>query len=327
MLGRPNDKVHSDGRSNSSNTIIAQPVASVTHVIITTVANYSCLRIWNVMMGCVHFGLFLVTLLSTNNILLQAPLYRITFGLNYTLDYEEAANDLRLQVEKNNLTMTEHFRLNVEGAGGLSIGVLTLLFFGITSFFHFGAAFFWNGYYNMFMSMKMNPIRWFEYAITAPMMWIILAQTFGFIDVASLALSTVMIVVTMFSGFQTELISRPSLVSDEWVFSLYRRLSFMIPGAILFTSAVIVLIFTMLTTVKSELPSFVIPIVLVQFLLFDSFAGVLLWQQCSRPSRWIYGEYAFQFLSLFSKALLGIVLIFNVLIYEEYICVFDNEQC
>ena len=142
MLGRPNDKVHPGGHSNNLNTIVVTQTASVTHVVITTVANYLCLRIWNVVMGCIHFGLFIATLMSTNNILLQAPLYKITFGLNYTLDYEEAANNLREEVAKKNLTMTDHFRLNVEEAGGLSIGILTVLFFGITSFFHFGAAFF-----------------------------------------------------------------------------------------------------------------------------------------------------------------------------------------
>ena len=100
----------------------------------------------------------------------------------------------------------------------------------------------------------------------------------------------------------------------------------MLPGGLLFPAAVIVLVHTMLTAIQGELPAFVVPVVVAQMVLFGSFGLVLLWQQLNRPSRWIYGEYAFQVLSLASKALLGVVLVVNVLVFDQYDCIFRGES-
>ena len=83
----------------------------------------------------------------------------------------------------------------------------------------------------------------------------------------------------------------------------------------------------MITSVTGDLPGFVIPAVLVTLGLFESFAVVLIVQQCMRPSNWIYGETWYLILSLLSKAFLGITLLSNVLIYEDYACVFDAASC
>ena len=95
----------------------------------------------------------------------------------------------------------------------------------------------------------------------------------------------------------------------------------------MYGTASLTLCIALITGVDGTLPSFVVPTVLAQLALFESFAIVLIWQQYHPPCRWIYGEYAYQWLSLFSKALLGIVLIVNILVYEDYACVFDESSC
>ena len=285
------------------------------------------LRACNVAMGAVHLGLLVATVASAADLRLQAPLYRLEYHFNFTMDQRTAVADLERRVRATNLTMAEHLGVRASEAGGLPIGVLTVAFFGVTAACHFGAASAWRRPYEAFLLEQRNPLRWAEYAVTAPLMWLILAQAFGLMDPVGLALSATAISVTMWSGYQTEWVARPNPTRDEWMLPLRERLSFMIPGSLLFTAAVVTLLVTLLTNIRATLPSFIVPVVLVQFALFDSFAGVLLWQQCMPPSRWIYGEYAYQALSLISKAVLGIVLIMNVLIYSDYLCVFDDADC
>ena len=62
--------------------------------------------------------------------------------------------------------------------------------------------------------------------------------------------------------------------------------------------SVVMLCFALATSINGKLPSFVIPVVLAQIAIFESFAIMLIWQQCNPPRRWIYGEYAYQWLSL-----------------------------
>ena len=209
---------------------------------------------------------------------------------------------------------------------GIPIAWLTLSFFVLTALAHVGAGALYPKTYYSFLERKCNPFRWIEYSITASLMWIILAQAFAFVDVNSLVLSTAMIAVTMASGLQCEYIARP-VNDDTWSSPLWHRLLFLVPGVLLYGTASTTLCVALATGVDGSLPDFVIPTVIAQLALFESFALVLTWQQYNPPRRWIYGEYAYQCLSLLSKALLGIVLIINILIYEEYACIFDNASC
>ena len=56
--------------------------------------------------------------------------------------------------------------------------------------------------HHSFLKRKCNPLRWIEYAVTASLMWLVLAQAFAFVEVNSLVLSTAMIALTMASGIQ-----------------------------------------------------------------------------------------------------------------------------
>ena len=65
-------------------------------------------------------------------------------------------------------------------------------------------------------------------------------------------------------------------------------------------------------------PDFVYVIVLGEAVVFFSFGAPQLYQVLAPPSRYVYGEYAYQVLSLSSKALLGTALLVNVLIYDSF---------
>ena len=239
---------------------------------------------------------------------------------------DHAANIASLQAS-NVSSLDEVFNVALKPLdSGLPIAWLTLAFFVLTACAHFGAAVVYPNVYVSLLERKCNPLRWIEYSITASIMWLVLAQAFAFVDVNSLVLSTGMIALTMASGLQCEYVARPA---DDltWTTPLWHRLAVLVPGILLYGTASLTLCIAIVTGVDGTLPSFVVPTVLAQLALFESFAIVLIWQQCNPPSRWIFGEYAYQWLSLFSKALLGIVLIVNVLVYEDYACVFDESSC
>lgn len=281
----------------------------------------SRLKRLNLLMAFVHTILAVVTAVSTRNFDLRAPVFRVVITINYTLNHAENVEMLR----KSNAS--DLFDVKMEPlSSGLPIAWLTLAFFVFTAIAHLCAAVVYPAMYFSFIKRKCNPFRWVEYSLTASLMWLVLAQAFAFVDANALALSTAMIALTMASGLQCEYVARP-VDSFTWSVPLTHRLLFLLPGTLLYATASVTLLVALFGGVSGTLPNFVLPMVLGQLALFESFAAVILWQQCRPPSMWIYGEYANQWLSLFSKALLGIVLIANVLIYEEYECVLDDTVC
>lgn len=283
------------------------------------------LRRCNAAMALVHACLAVATVASTRDMNLRAPVFRTVIQVNYTADH--AAN-LEAARRFNASSLDDLFGISVEALPeGLPIAWLTVWFFVLTSLAHAGSAYVYPTLYYGLLARKCNPLRWIEYAVTASLMWLVLAQAFAFVSVNALSLSTAMIAVTMASGAQCEFVARPKPDEDAWTLPLRARLAFLLPGLVLYGTASVMLCLALLFGVRGTLPGFVVPTVLVQLALFESFALVLIWQQCQPPSRWILGEYAYQALSLCSKAVLGIVLIVNVLVYEDYACVVDDTLC
>ena len=275
----------------------------------------------NNFMAVIHASLAIATVVITRNFDLRAPVFRIAIELNYTLDHARKIESLRSS------NASELFRVRMEPlVSGLPIAQLTLAFFVVTALAHLGASSVYPRLYYSFIQRKCNPLRWIEYSVTASLMWLVIAQAFAFVDVNSLTLSTAMIALTMASGLQCEYVARP-VDSSTWSVPLLHRLMFLLPGTFLYGTASVTLCIALLGGVRGSLPDFILPTVLGQLALFESFAAVILWQQCHPPSLWVYGEYANQWLSLFSKALLGLMLIVNVFIYEEYECVLNDASC
>lgn len=280
----------------------------------------------NIMMSILHASLAIVTLVTPKRLSLDAPVFRFTIDLNYTMDHSE--NIASISANEEITSVVEAFGVKLKALdSGLPLVWLTFSFFALTSFFHFFVSILIPKTYFFCLDNKCNPFRWIEYSITASLMWLIFAHMFAFVDLNSLILSTTMICVTMFSAIQCEFVARPDIEKDDWTLPLMTRLVFLLPGLVLYGTPAILLCISLLTNINGTLPAFVLPSVISLLGLYESFAIVLIWQQCNRPSQWIYGEYAYQVLSLVSKALLGLVLIFNIFIYEDYACIFESDFC
>jgi hypothetical protein len=78
-----------------------------------------------------------------------------------------------VEIDENN----DNYGFKLVKAGTANIPILISVFFGITALFHLYYAIGANSYYKGFINQNYNPSRWFEYAITATIMIVILALT------------------------------------------------------------------------------------------------------------------------------------------------------
>ena len=281
----------------------------------------------NIILAGIHTILAIITLILSNNWNMRAPIFHFRVFVNYTSDHDANIQHIVEKVKNENISKIEELFSPelISFEYGLPITWLTFSFFAITAFFHFGAGILWYKYYLNNLKQKFNWLRWFEYSITAPLMWLVIAQSFAFIEITQLVLSTSMISITMATGVIVDWIARPDSYTDSWTLPLFTRLIFLGPGLFLYASASLTLLISMIHNIQGDLPPFIIPLVIITLALFESFAIVLIMQQCRPPSKWIDGEYWYLALSLISKATLGITLIANVLVYEQYTCIFSPE--
>ena len=162
------------------------------------------------------------------------------------------------------------------------------------------------------------PLRWLEYAVTAPIMALLIAQLCFILDVW-LQLSIVMLTVsTIFFGHLTEVTARPA--SDfKWTMGIERFVPHVFgycPQCLVWT----IIIFTFHDAVQRfnddvdspGVPSFVYIVVYGEVAMFWSFGVVQLVILCLAPQRYWTGEIAYIILSLTSKVFLSVLCLANV---------------
>lgn len=193
-------------------------------------------------------------------------------------------------------------------------------FFALSCFFHSGNALFWSARYIAAVKDARNPYRWAEYALSATCMWICLAWPLGVTDIMLMVSGATLIFVTMLFGSLAEDANRPHPHKDQWAErDIVRRLKAHVMGWVPQVVAWYVMYFQF-TGAPDVVPTYGISerekpwwleeIVFAQIAFFGSFGFVQLALICGdRPSRYIYGEYAYNALSLLSKGTLGAVLV------------------
>jgi Heliorhodopsin len=94
----------------------------------------------------------------------------------------------------------------VERLGSINIASWILVFFGLTVVFHtlYATDFFGRGYYTKFLQEGWNPVRWGEYAISAPIMIVIISILTGNRDITSVWASFFVIAALQFCGLIVE---------------------------------------------------------------------------------------------------------------------------
>lgn len=192
------------------------------------------------------------------------------------------------------------------------------LFSYLSAFFHLGNAYGWRQTYYSYIENARNPFRWAEYSLSASAMYACLAWPLGMVQFPLLVTGTMLIFVTMLFGELAEDANRPSGAEDAWENpSLTQRLKAHLLGWIPQTTAWLMLLYvfqTILETADEDgrggPPDWVATLALGQMLVFASFGLVqFVLITFARPSQYVYGEYAYNVLSLVSKGILSATLV------------------
>lgn len=161
--------------------------------------------------------------------------------------------------------------------GSINVAIWILIYFAFTVFFHvlYATDFFGNGVYSSFVTQGWNPVRWGEYAISAALMIVIIAQLAGNRDIVGLIPAFLAVFALQFCGL---------IVEREVVKPLKDSFQALVATAIgwaLLSAAWIPILFSIITVIgdargfASNVPAWVPIIVFLQFFQYSLF-GV--WQ-------------------------------------------------
>jgi hypothetical protein len=267
---------------------------------------------------CLLHAVLAVITLGIGNVSLQGSMFQTSIRFEVWVDgvFRDASG-----LSESELQSSRSYRLvpYFERAGGLPVTALTALFFGLTAFFHLGNGALWSDFYIRELTRCRTPLRWLEYAITAPLMYVLIVYGLGVRDWNTLVLGGTLISITMPFGYWVELLARP-LAPDRWSRPLRRRLYPYALGHAPQASAWLVVIVGFYDSFgydPDKIPAFVHAILWSEVVLFFSFGLASLVAQAGRPSQFYRGEILFQLLSLVSKAVLGLLLLVYVLRLDD----------
>ncbi|MFX1514589.1 MAG: heliorhodopsin HeR [Promethearchaeota archaeon] len=180
------------------------------------------------------------------------------------------------------------------------VGPLVALFLLLSALAHLLIAFPLNRYYEENLQRKMNPIRWFEYALSSSVMIVFIAILFGVWDFWALVMIFVLNALMNMFGFLMEKINEGKDKVD-WTPYILGVIAGILPWI------VITAFFVNITVVGGEVPWFVYWIYFVEFFFYNTFAINMLLQY-KKVGPWkdyLYGERGYQILSLVSKTALA----------------------
>lgn len=282
---------------------------------------HALLTNWNRAMALFHAG-FAIAVVSLADMTMRLPTYRLLL--------EPARNGTALAA---NATDAAWVTASVVVADrSLYVAWVAFGFSALSALAHAGNAQVWREWYLRGMGTSSSggcrcPIRWVEYALSAPLQGLAIAYFCGVVDTAALFAVFALVSTTMLFGLLCEQISRP-LSPTEWSVPATTRL---LPHALGYVPYLAACALILQPFVRSTVdgiedpatgevrrpPAFVAWIVGSQLALFSSFGVVQLVTTLRAPDRFWQGELAYQVLSLVAKGVLSMLLLANVLVLNR----------
>lgn len=187
-----------------------------------------------------------------------------------------------------------------ETAFKLPFGIMVAGFLFLSAFFHFLiAAPKVNDVYNRNLSNRMNPFRWYEYALSSSMMIVLIAYLFGIFELGALILIFALNATMNLFGLMMEKYNQLAPKTD-WTNFVYGSIAGLVPW-------VVILLYAFGNSDPSQVPWFVYPIVFSYFFFFNTFPinMILQYKKVGPWKNYLYGERVYIILSLCSKSLLA----------------------
>ena len=182
-----------------------------------------------------------------------------------------------------------------------NLGAILASFLLISAAAHLIIAFVKNRKYNENLANGMNPYRWYEYAFSSSIMIVLISLFLGVWDFWSLVMIFTLNAMMIMFGYLMEKMNQRTEKTD-WSAFLLGCISGGIPWVVLLANFIGLAMSTSLRP-----PTFVYMIVVIYFVLFNSFAVnmVLQYRGVGRWKDYLYGERVYIILSLLAKSILA----------------------
>ena len=164
-----------------------------------------------------------------------------------------------------------------------------------------------NPYYNDQITKGINPLRWYEYALSSSLMIVLIAQLFGVYDLSSLILIFFLNAIMNIFGLYMEKMNQ-NKEKVVWSPFIYGSIAGIIPW-------IIIVLHAFGNANPKEVPFFVYAILVSYFVFFNLFPinMVLQYLKVGKWANYLYGERAYIVLSLVAKTTLAWLVFFGVM--------------
>jgi hypothetical protein len=184
----------------------------------------------------------------------------------------------------------------------LNLGHFISIFLFLSAFFHF--LFIIPGIYEWYVTnlkKKINYLRWIEYAFSSSVMIVAIAILCGMFDLPSLILIFSLNAMMNLFGLMMELHNQTTKKTN-WSAFIFGTIAGIVPWIV-----ISMYFFGAVSSVSTNIPSFVYAILVSIFLFFNCFAinMVLQYKQVGPWKNYLFGEKAYIVLSLVAKSALA----------------------
>lgn len=215
-------------------------------------------------------------------------------------------------------TIVARFFGPIEGGGygpvaealfDLPVALLAAGFILLSALFHFLISVPFKQAYLTNVEKGINPLRWYEYALSSSIMIVLLSVMFGVTTIEGLLGVFGINAVMNLLGLLMEKMNPPTRTKTDWTAHWVGWIAGLIPW-------VIIVIYMLGITDISRLPWFVLPGLSFYFVVFNLFAfnQILQYAKVGPWKNYIFGERMYVWLSLFGKSLLAWLVFIGIIL-------------
>jgi len=182
----------------------------------------------------------------------------------------------------------------------LPVAILAASFILLSAGFHFLISVPFKKQYLSNVEKGINPLRWYEYALSSSIMIVLLSVMFGITTIEGLLSVFGINAVMNLLGLLMEKMNPPSRTKTDWTAHWVGWIAGLIPW-------VIIVIYMLNITDLSLLPWFVLPGLSFYFIVFNLFAfnQILQYARIGKWKDYAFGEKSYVWLSLIGKSTLA----------------------
>jgi len=239
---------------------------------------YKGLRRFNLIMGFLHLiqGILMIVLSNDTTY----PIF--TNFLTFNLETRKLVPDPKLFWE-------------------VPFGIAVAIFLLISATAHFYIATIGYKRYSSYLDRKMNPIRFYEYALSSSLMIVLIGQLVGIWDLGSIILMFFLNATMNLFGIMMEYHNQYT-EKTNWLSFVYGSVAGIVPWVV-----IMIYFLSALNSSGAKPPAFVYAIIPTIFVFFNSFAinMILQYKKVGAWKDYLVGERAYVILSLLAKTALA----------------------